>query len=290
MIYNDKGIIHFVTSSPVLILLAITILMISGCNMPEEGTSPTLSLGDQQTKAAQTVIAELTVNVPTQAPPSQTPIATTPQQPTATSTHTETPEPTETVTIEAIATVPPLPDYKKILDEDFSSGRGWYEEEGENFGFMYVDEGYLIYVNLRQATIWSIRDVERDDIRLEISAEQVAGPMDGYYGVTCRHQDQDNYYALVISNNGTFGIGRMLGGEFEFMQEGNAPEGIINANGDNQMTADCIDNSLILYANNIKLLEVQDENFQSGVYGLVAGTRLNDGIEVVFKQLTVFSP
>lgn len=287
---NDKGIIHLATSWPVLILLAITILMITGCNMPEEGTTPTLSLGAQQTRAAQTVIAELTVNVPTQPAPSQTPIATTPQQPTATSTPTLTPEPTQTPTLNAIATVPPLPDYKKILDEDFSSGRGWYEDEGENFGFRYVDDGYLIYVNLRQATIWSIRDVERDDIRLEISAEQVAGPMDGYYGVTCRHQDQDNYYALVISNNGTFGIGMMLDGDFEFLQEGIAPEGVIISDGDNRVTADCIDNSLILYANNIKLLEIQDDSFQSGVYGLVAGTRQNDGLEVVFKQFTVFAP
>lgn len=263
--------------------------------MPGQESTPTLSLGEQQTQAAKTVIAELTENVPTQLIPSITPtIESTTQLPTATktatNTPTSTPEPSPTATTEAIATVPPLPDYDKILDDDFSSGRGWYENEGENFGFRFVEDGYLIYVNLRQATIWSIRDVERDDLRLEVTAEQVGGPMDGYYGVTCRHEDEDNYYALVISNNGQVGIGRMLEGEFEFIQEASAPEGVIKAEGDNRLTADCIDNTLTLYANNIKVLEIQDDVFTTGVYGLVTGTRLNDGVEVVFKQITAYAP
>jgi hypothetical protein len=162
--------------------------------------------------------------------------------------------------------------------------------EGDNFGFLYTDDGYKIYVNLLKAAIWSIRDIEHYDIRLQADAVQLAGSDDGYYGVTCRHQDEDNYYAFVISNNTQYGIARMQNGIFEFIIEGYAPSGVINSEAENQITADCIDSSLILYANNVKLAEITDDSLASGVYGLIAGTRLQEGYEAEFHRITVSVP
>ena len=278
-----------------LSFMAVTItamLLLSGCNFPGREPSPNIDLEAQQTQAAQTVSAQMTAESPSATTePAQ--ISATPQQsPTSTQTSTPsvTPTPSLTQTIEAIETVPPRQDYQVILDDDFSSGSGWYEMEGENFGFLYTDNGYEIYVNLLNAAIWSIRDIEHEDIRLQADAVQLAGSEDGYFGVTCRHQDEDNYYALVISVNSQYGIARMRDGDFEYILEGYAPSGVINPDGENQITADCIDSTLILYANNVKLAEIQDSSFASGVYGLIAGTRLSDGNEVEFRRITASVP
>ena len=82
----------------------------------------------------------------------------------------------------------------------------------------------------------------------------------------------------------------MLDGTFEFIAEGVAQEGWIEPEGDNQITADCIDGNITLYANNFKLIEVMDDSFSKGVYGLVAGTRLNEGNQVVFKRIVAMAP
>jgi hypothetical protein len=268
------------------------ILLLAGCNLPGREPTPTTDLEAQQTQAAQTVAAQLTDESPLETV-EPTEISKTPQEtPTSslTSTPSVTPTPSLTKTIEAIETVPPRPDYQVILDDDFSSGTGWYEMEGDNFGFLYTDDGYKIYVNLLKAAIWSIRDIEHEDIRLQADAVQVAGSDDGYYGVTCRHQDDENYYAFVISNNSQYGIARMQNGIFDFIIEGYAPSGVINPDAENQITADCIDSSLILYANNVKLAEISDDSFASGVYGLIAGTRLQEGFEAEFHRITASVP
>ena len=270
----------------------IILLLLSACHMPGVIGSETASIEPSQTTTAVTASTQVTQSSTSATSITDTvpPTATSSPTITPTSTLTETPTPDQTDTPEAIETVPPLEDFRVILDDDFTSGTGWFEDEGQNFGFTYTEDGYLIFVNLLKATIWSIRDIERQDIRLEVTAEQIAGSDDGYYGVTYRHQDEDNYYALVISNDSRYGVARMLDGTFEFIAEGVAQEGWIEPEGDNLITADCIDGNLTLYANNFKLIEVLDDSFSKGVYGLVAGTRLNEGNEVVFKRIVAMAP
>lgn len=283
-----------------LILLSfITLVSLSlGACTSNETSTPTIEdIGAEYTSAAETVIAEITRLASSDTPTSsanlatdEPPIQETPPTETATQTITPTQEPTITETTTPNKGVPPLPNYNTILDDDFSSGTGWYTSGEEDYGFRFTDFGYLIYVNILKATIWSIRDITLKDVRVEITAEQIDGPQDGYYGVTCRHIDENNYYALVISNNGQYGIAKMEQGEFEFIREGMAPSSAINPEGNNHVTGDCIGENLILYANDIKLTEIQDGMFESGVFGMVTGTRLHDGVEVNFSRILVKAP
>jgi hypothetical protein len=41
------------------------------------------------------------------------------------------------------------------------------------------------------------------------------------------HQDEANYYALVISPDGTYGIAKSEDGEFTFLEKGAAPANAI---------------------------------------------------------------
>jgi hypothetical protein len=109
--------------------------------------------------------------------------------------------------------------------------------------------------------------------------------------LVCRHQDEDNYYALVISPDGTFGIAKNEGGEFTFLQEGAAPGGVILGGDEvNRVRADCVGDSLTLYANGQRLAEVQDDDFTSGDVGLIAGTRAQEGLEALFDNFAILRP
>jgi hypothetical protein len=56
------------------------------------------------------------------------------------------------------------------------------------------------------------------------------------------------------------------------------------------VTADCIGDSLTLYANGQQLAQVQDNEFDTGVVGLIAGTKIVTGFTARFDNYALFSP
>jgi hypothetical protein len=76
----------------------------------------------------------------------------------------------------------------------------------------------------------------------------------------------------------------------EILAEGMAPSGIIQGGKPNRVTADCIGETLSLYANGRLLAQVQDDDFETGVVGLLAGTKLVTGFTARFDNYTLFSP
>jgi hypothetical protein len=125
---------------------------------------------------------------------------------------------------------------------------------------------------------------------LEVDAAREAGPEDGYYGLVCRQVDQDNYYGLVISSNGFYGIGKMEAGTFEFLKEGVDASGILKlgANQANRIRAECSGSLLRLSANGKLLVEVEDDAFTEGTAGLMVGVRKQGGLEALFDNFAVY--
>jgi hypothetical protein len=273
--------------------LQIAGLLVLGACSPAPG--PTQDLTAVYTQAAQTVIAELTrsasgtpVTTPTQIvesptiplPPSITPIPASETPLPATETSSPTPMPLPSPTLGA----------RLMLEADFSTGKGWHTEENDRFHFAFQDGGYVIGVDIRNAAIWSIRDDTYTDVILETSAQRQSGTQDGYYGVVCRHVDDDNYYGLVIGSDGAYGILKMIDGKMDFLVEGIAPDGVIQAGDANLVRAECIGETLALYANNQKLAQTQDSDLESGAIGMLAGTRNTPGFEAIFKTFKVYQP
>jgi hypothetical protein len=125
---------------------------------------------------------------------------------------------------------------------------------------------------------------------LEVDAAREAGPEDGYYGLVCRQVDQDNYYGLVISSNGFYGIGKMEAGTFGFLKEGVDASGILKlgANQANRLRAECSGSSLRLSANGKLLVEMEDRDFTGGTVGLMIGVRKQGGLEALFDNFAVY--
>ena len=98
-------------------------------------------------------------------------------------------------------------------------------------------------------------------------------------------------YALVIGNDGFYGIGKMEEGEFEFLTEGKDTTGVI-LGGDalNKLRADCRGETLRLTVNGKQLAEFQDDDYPAGAVGLMAGTRKQDGLQAWFDDFAIFQP
>jgi hypothetical protein len=275
-------------------LLVTSSTMLASCGTGGVQPTPTLDRSAAFTAAASTISAELTRSAagatetapPTETPtPSATPIPTDTPLPTPTATLPDTPTPTTTWS----PTAAPIPGV--VFEDDFSSGTGWDEQSGDRFGFGFVDGAYRITVDVLNAPIWSVRNQSFADVRLEVDVARTEGPQDGYYGLVCRHEDGEHYYGLVIGSNGFYGIFKQESDEHEFLVEGSAPEGLIQpGEAVNHVRADCIGENLTLYANGRQLAEVQDDDIEEGDIGLVAGTRLEGGLEVVFDNFVVARP
>jgi hypothetical protein len=202
---------------------------------------------------------------------------------TFTPTFTETPLPTVT------PTVTPTEELAEVLfEDDFEGNTSWYTEENNRFGLRYEDDGYAIRVDLVNAPVWSVRLQDYADVRLEVDAARLDGPEDGYFGLTCRHTDDANFYAFLINSQGGYGIGRVIDNDFEFLDESSDSSGILKT-GDatNHLRGDCIGETLTLYINGQKLLEVDADDFDSGDIGLIVKTGARPGLDVFFDNFAL---
>ena len=185
----------------------------------------------------------------------------------------------------------PTPILTIILEDDFSSQTGWATQNEADFGFDYLDDGYTIYVKLLNAAIWSIRGPESlSDVRVETDARRYSGAVDGYYGVVCRHSDGDNYYALMISDDLSYGIANMVDGKFEFITELKDERNIIKPNDINRIAGECIGSRISLYVNGEELLSLNDTTHQTGSAGLVAKTRFTPDFQAFYEYFSLAIP
>ncbi len=278
-----------------LTMLGLLTLIAAGCAGIIPTQAPTQFPDAAYTQAAETVIAALTQSAPPELPsptmpePTHTPVATETRLPSNTPLPTATLLPSLTPTIPA---APTLDTASLLYFEDFSGESGWVEQSNENWSMGQVDGGYSIHVKISHAPIWSIRNQEFADVRLDVDAARIEGPLDGYFGLVCRHIDGDNYYALVISSDGTYGIAIREGGEkLRFLVEGRDEEGVLlPGTASNHLRADCVGSTLSLYANGQKLVDVQDSTLDSGDTGLLAGTLSEPGLRVVYSNYAIYNP
>jgi hypothetical protein len=182
--------------------------------------------------------------------------------------------------------------WRTVFEDDFSFGIGWEVQREDNWSLTFGDGGYRIFVDFPSDAIWSVKSESYTDVRIEADVTRQEGPSDGYYGVVCRHESGSNYYGLVISPNGTYGILQKRNGTIQFLQENTVPSPAIQTGfgATNRVRGDCVGDTLTLYANGQRLLEVQNSDFPSGSAGMLAGTRRQTGLRVLFDNLAILTP
>jgi hypothetical protein len=180
-----------------------------------------------------------------------------------------------------------------LFEDDFSDqGSGWDRTQDSDGGADYADGIYRIWVTTKQADYWATPDKNFADVRLQVTATKAAGPNDNDFGVICRLQDNDNFYAFLVSSDGFYGIMKMQAGERAMIGQDAmlSTKAIRQGDAANDLIAECIGDHLALHVNGQLVADVTDSSFGSGDVGLIAGTFDQTGVEIHFDDFVVHQP
>lgn len=181
-----------------------------------------------------------------------------------------------------------------IFADGFSDPKtGWDTWTDENGSMvMYQNDGLRILVNATQFDYWSRPGLNIQDVQIEVDAAKIGGSNDNDFGIICRYQDRDNFYALLISSDGYYGILKVKEGVYSMIgtDKMEYSEAIQRGDAINHLRADCISDGLILWINGQKILIVRDADFPEGDVGLIAGTNATPGTDILFDNFLVYNP
>ena len=180
-----------------------------------------------------------------------------------------------------------------LFYDDFSdSASGWQKNSGNQGETTYFKGQYRINVENVNFDLWSNPGKNFSDSRVEVDSVKLAGPENNRFGVQCRYKDADNYYFAVISNDGYYGIGKVVEGEQSFIPKNGmqVTNTIYAGSATNHIRLDCVGTRLTLYVNGNYVDSVEDSDLTAGDIGLVAGTFEEKGTQILFDNLVVFHP
>jgi hypothetical protein len=182
-----------------------------------------------------------------------------------------------------------------FTDEFSNPDSGWDRYRDETTGNItdYENGSYRIYVNEPNTDLFSNPGKSYSDVIIKATVQYLGGPEDNIFGVLCRYQDVDNYYELVLSNDGYYGIGRTVGGQFNWLgtEKMQVSDAIHTGGATNIIQAECKKDTLVLSANGHQLMSVRDTDLpDSGDIGLIAGSGDEAGVDISFDHLTVKKP
>ncbi len=239
---------------------------------------------------ALTILAAITLACATLTgiPDTPAPLPTlTPLPPLPTNPPAPQPEPTQQPTA-----LPVTGSGDILFSDDFSDPDSGWDRFSDDTGITdYENDSYKIGVYAETMFYWANPARNYEDIAVEVITTKISGGDDVQYGIVCRHQDVDNWYALVVSADGYAAIRkRFQGSDLEYIAEWVDASVINQGNATNLLRAECIGTRLALYANGVLLLEVNDADIPIGDAGLMAGTFSETSVEVLFDNFLVISP
>ena len=180
-----------------------------------------------------------------------------------------------------------------LFQDDFSrTSSGWDRYSDPSYTSDYDNGTYRIAIQTGQTQAWANPGLELDEVRMEVDAASVDGPLDNAFGVMCRYQDPDNYYFFLISGDGYAGIGLTKDGR-RVMLTGDAmlpADPILQGYRTNHLRAVCDGFDLALYVNGVLVDEAQAAEWPSGDVGLMAATYGEPGIDIRFDNFSLVRP
>jgi hypothetical protein len=187
-----------------------------------------------------------------------------------------------------------VPSGNVLFSDDFSDPSSGWETWSEPSGSMvaYQNGGLRIFIAEKQFDFWSRPGKRIGDVHLEVDVIKLGGPDDNDFGLICRYQDRDNFYAFLASSDGYAGILKVKEGKYNILSgtQMTYSESIRKGATQNHLRADCNGTSLSLTANGKKILDVRDADFKNGEIGLMAGTGDTAGADLYFDNFWAYKP
>ena len=180
-----------------------------------------------------------------------------------------------------------------LFTDDFSNTNSGWDRQRNVDGIMdYENDHYLIQVDRPNSDYFANPSKSFTDVRVEVEAYRESGDTDNDYGVICRFQGINDFYAGLISSDGYYGIFKVKGGEYSILgMDAMSKSPAIKPDSEkNLIRMDCNGSNITLYINGIQLDMRQDADFATGDVGLMAGTYRNQGLKVIFDNFVVMQP
>ena len=153
----------------------------------------------------------------------------------------------------------------------------------------------MLQIKQSNAGLWAMPGRLFDDVRVEVLATKQGGDDDNVIGLMCRISGAGgsaDFYAFMISSDGFFGIGKRIdSGDLVLIDQDQMlfSSAILQGEATNKITAVCSGSRLVLYANDTKLLEVNDDSLGRGQVGLFAASHPNPGTSIFFDDFAVYA-
>ncbi|MFH2101825.1 MAG: hypothetical protein ABIJ39_00505 [Chloroflexota bacterium] len=180
-----------------------------------------------------------------------------------------------------------------LYQDEFSDTTSGWERASTNDGSMdYYHDGFRITVIRPQYDLWSLAGVRFRDVRIEVDAGRLAGPLANRYGVVCRYQSPSSFYFFIISSDGYYAVGKVIQGNYSLLsgEMMTFSPAIVTGMGPNHLQVDCTGGQLSFYVNQQPLALLQDGSIADGDIGLIAGSFDEGGVDVIFDNLVVLKP
>jgi hypothetical protein len=180
-----------------------------------------------------------------------------------------------------------------LIMDDFSDVEsGWKRIDESQITADYKSGGYLLGVHMADGVATSPIGQSFADVIIEVDATFSSGGTENPFGIICRYEDEDNFYALFITAEGDFGILKNRGLDVSLIGTDGLGYSDAIKKGDekNVLRAECVGEHFALYANGELLVEVYDADAPQGDIGLFAGAFGSPNIEVSFDNFAVYKP
>jgi hypothetical protein len=180
-----------------------------------------------------------------------------------------------------------------LFVDDFSqSSSGWDRQRTADGITDYENGQYLIQVNRTDVDYFANPSLSLVDVHLEVEASNASEVTDNEFGLICRFQNKNDFYAGLISSDGYYGIFKVKGGSYQLLgmdAMGQSPA-IKPGSEKNHIRLDCVGQDLKLSVNGVQLDVRQDADFSRGDVGLLAGAYQKDGVKILFDDFVVYKP
>jgi hypothetical protein len=182
---------------------------------------------------------------------------------------------------------------ERLFWDDFSDATGNWPQVSDSNGRLGIGNGaYQIEVLAKHYEVLATPGQPFRDVQVEVDAVRLSGPVQNLFGLACRSTDLNNFYFLVISSDGYYGLGKIRNGKTSLLgQEMMAhSDAIIRGDGPNHLRLDCIGDTFRGYVNDQVIAISKDPDLSSGEVGLVAGTFDTSGVDMAFDNFVVYKP
>lgn len=184
-----------------------------------------------------------------------------------------------------------------LFFDDFNGERdcGWatYNRGG---GVAAIENASMQLTVSQPGQIWWTNPLRNfDDVVIRAEARQVSGSDDNAYGLICRYQSPENFYAFLISGDGYYAIAKFQSGSENvvYLTENGQfqpSEEIHVGVASNELLVSCVGNQLSMEVNGAPLITVTDPTFVTGDIGLAASTLQAETGVIEFDNVQVSAP